>query len=186
MIKHTVQNDPHATPVQLFDQTDKELIRCFQVRLVRHACDIPGCIFILRLPVFHQLTIIFDDLSKMRIDIIIVLNIVFVIRWRYKKRVEIDDLHTELLKIIELIQHALQIAAVKFPDAHAHGRQLIPVLHSCRPIPDIKVFAVLHIVCQITIKKAVGKYLIHDRALRPLRSRKARNDTKRTALLQVT
>ena len=50
----------------------------------------------------------------MRIDIIIVLNIVFVIRWRYKKRVEIDDLHTELLKIIELIQHALQIAAVKF------------------------------------------------------------------------
>ncbi len=67
----------------------------------------------------------------MRVNIVIILNVIFVIGGRNKKRVKINHIHAKFFQIIHLFQNSLQIASVEFP--HSHSRRIfIPVLHPLR------------------------------------------------------
>ena len=55
----------------------------------------------------------------MRIDMIIILGIILMIGWRDEHRIKIQHLYAQVLEIIQLLPHALQIAAIE--TAHIHS-----------------------------------------------------------------
>ena len=111
----------------------------------------------------------------MGIDIVVVLNVIFVVGGRDKQGIEVNDLHSQILEIVQLLHDALQVTSVEAP--HVHGRRVfIPVLHMFHRFSDIDVLSVFHIVGWISIAETVHKDLVHDRALGPVGSTKSRSD----------
>ena len=95
----------------------------------------------------------------MRIDIIVILNIVFVVRWRYEKRIEVYNIDAEIFEIIHLVEYALQISAVKLSDVHL-GRILAPVGNLLRVSVKICVFVGQYVICGVAVIKSVHKNLV--------------------------
>ena len=58
-------------------------------------------------PVLHLMVAVVLYNSKMRIDISIVLRIVFMVGRRNKKRVEINGFYSEIFEIVEFFSYAL-------------------------------------------------------------------------------
>ena len=67
------------------------------------------------------------DLSIVRIYVIVVLNIIFMIGRRDKERVKVNHFNAQILKVIQLIQNSLKIAAIEVTDIHVM-RISLPVL----------------------------------------------------------
>ena len=175
MVEYSVQNDLHPSAVNLLHKPDEQFITRLQICLV---CRADAVLLRIGIPLFsrsQQSSAIHHDLSYMRIDIIIVLRIVFMIRRRYKKRIAIHHFHTKSLQIIQLVHNSLQIAPVELPHAH-RLRITIPVIHLTHLFPNVEIFSCFHIIVRITITEAVCINLIHDRSLCPVRSRKSRNN----------
>ena len=184
MIEDSVKDHSHPALMHLFYKTGEKLIARLQVPdvsgpfLIFARMDIiPGAFRQRLAPVRH-------DPAIMRIDIIIILYIIFMIGRRYKEGIEIDHLNAEILQIIQLIHDTLQVPSIKVTDIHRR-RKLIPVLYLRSRRSDIDIFPVFHIVCRISIIETIHKDLIHHRSLCPLRGRKSRNDDKRIVVLSV-
>ena len=64
----------------------------------------------------------------MRINIIIILNIILMVTWGDKYRIQVNNLYSKILQVIQLIQNTLKITAIKFPDTH-YRRNLSPVIY---------------------------------------------------------
>ena len=111
----------------------------------------------------------------MWVYIIIVLYIVLMIRWPNKQRIKINDLDTKLAKIIKLIKHTLQIATIELSYTHI-GWIFIPILNLTDVFAYITVFIIKHVIRFITIAKSIGKYLVHNCALCPVRCLKSRHN----------
>ena len=79
MIKYSVQDNLHPSPVNLFHKFNKKLIACLQVLLIGYTADIARCMRILSIPVLKKFSFILYNLSEMRIHIVIILDIVLVI-----------------------------------------------------------------------------------------------------------
>ena len=88
MVKYTIQNYFHATPVYFIHKFSKKLVTCFQILHICDTADIFCCGFIWMLtvtnqlpifPSFQQFSFILDNPPNMRVDIIIVLTIIFMI-----------------------------------------------------------------------------------------------------------
>ena len=184
MVENSVEDHPHPAPVHFFHKTGKKLVARLQVP------DIPGPFLIFArvdivLRAFRQrLASVFHDPAVMRINIIIILYVIFVIGRRYKERIEINHLDAEILQIVQLIHDTLQVASIKVPDIHRR-RELIPVLYLRGRRPDIEIFPVFHIVRRISVVETVYKDLIHHRSFCPLRGRKPRNNDKRIVVFSV-
>ena len=185
VVENAVQNHLHAALVRLLHQVDKQFIARLQVRLVRHTVNIPRCPHIVLVARPEQIAFVGDNLSEMRINIVIILNIILMVRWRNKHRIQINDLHTEILQIIHLVNDALQIAAVEIADIHLL-REAVPVIHLVDLLTDVAVLSRQHIVGRISVAEAVHKNLIHDSALRPVRRMEARDNAERVHLLQLS
>ena len=113
----------------------------------------------------------------MRIDIIIILNVIFVIRRRNKQGIEINYFDPQLLQIVQLFQYPLKITAIKFP--HSHQRRIfIPVIHLCTRLSNIHILTGLYIIICISIIKTIHKNLIHYCAFCPVRRCKPWSDGK--------
>ena len=80
VVKYTVQDHFHASLVDLLHQLDKQLIAGFQILFVGHTVNIPFGMGIVFVPVRQQISLIMNNFSKMRIHIVIILNIVLVVR----------------------------------------------------------------------------------------------------------
>ena len=104
----------------------------------------------------------------MRIDMIVILTVILMVAGRDKDRIQIDHIHSKLLKIIQLIHNSLKIAAIKFPDTH-HSRNLFPVIHFYGSVPDIEIFPCFHIIGRISVTETIHINLIHHSTLQPLR-----------------
>ena len=83
--------------MRLRDQIREKLIGRFQIGLVRHTPDIARRMGIVRVILRQHSSLIADKLAIVRINKIIILRIVFVIGWRNKNRIEINDLNTDAL-----------------------------------------------------------------------------------------
>ena len=138
MVKYPIQYHANASFMSFLHYFCKKCITCFQILQIGHSVDITGGILVFILPVLQQFSLIVNDLTKMGIDIIIILNIIFMVRGRYKKRVKIDDLNPKILQIIHFIQNTLQVSAIELP--HTHGcRVLIPVIYFCYTLTNITI-----------------------------------------------
>ena len=93
MVKHTVQNDFHSPLMYFFHKMGKKLIGGFQILFVHDTFNIFGGMGIVLIPFLQYLSAIFLNNSKMWVDIIIVLCIVFVIRRRNKDGIQVEHLH---------------------------------------------------------------------------------------------
>ena len=90
-------------------------------------------------------SVIHYDLSVMRINIIIVLYIILMVRRRHEQRIKVNHLDSKILQIVQLIYDSLQISAIKILHV-TYIRQLIPVCHPVHIPVQIPVFPVFHIV----------------------------------------
>ena len=125
-----------------------------------------------------------NDHTHMRVDIVIILNIIFMIRGRHKQRIKIDHVHAQILQIVHLVEHTLQIAAVKLP--HAHGcRIFVPVFHLHGLIPDVLVFIGQHVIGRVAVIETVHIDLIENRTLRPVRRLKSRNQLEMIVFIDI-
>ena len=120
----------------------------------------------------------------MGINIIIVLNIVFMVGWGYEQRVKINYLNAQLLQVVHLVQHALQISAVELTDIHL-CRISSPVLYTVHRLPDIAVFIGQHIVGRIAVAETIRIDLVHYRTFCPVGSMEAGNDDKVIILVDL-
>ena len=111
----------------------------------------------------------------MRIDVVVILNVVLVARRRDKNRVQVQNFNTKLAQIVEFLDHARKVSAVKFLHILAL-RRTVPVRHALGITVDIVIFAGLHIVGRIAVAEAVDENLVHDRALRPVRRVESRRN----------
>ena len=145
VIKHTVQNDLHPPTVYLFHKFCKKTVAGFQIFLICHTTDVFCCMGIILISRCQHFPTVFYNLSIVRINIIIILYIVLMIRRRYKNRIKIYHVHAQILQIIQLIPNSLDISPVKLPDSHK-CRTLIPVLNLYCGVTDIEVLPVFHII----------------------------------------
>ena len=138
---------------------------------------------VLLIPLCQKFSFVLHNTPEMGIHIVIILNIIFVVGGRDKDRIQIENLHAQILQIIQLIHHPLEIAAVKTP--HVHGiRKLLPVFHPDALIPDVKIFSGQHIVASIPIAEAVHINLVDHRPSGPGRRMEARHNAKGIIFLQ--
>ena len=91
-----------------------------------------------------------------------------MVAWGNKYRIQIQNFHPKILKIIQLIQDTLKITTIKFPDAH-YCRNLSPVIYVHAYIPNIRVFSGCHVIGWIPIIKPINKDLIHHCTFGPCR-----------------
>ena len=80
MVKYTVQDHFHASFVDRLHQLDEQLIAGFQIFFVGHTVNISFGMGIVFVPVCQQIALVMNDLSKMRIHIVIILNVILVVR----------------------------------------------------------------------------------------------------------
>ena len=123
-----------------------------------------------------QIQILRDD-SVVRIDVLIILAVIFVIGRGNKNRVQIDTLNSQTFQIIKFIPDSLQIPSVE--PAHIKVlRKLLPVGDSLNRASDIDVFIRFHIVGRITVAEAIHIDLVYNGALHPLRHVKTGDNLK--------
>ena len=123
----------------------------------------------------QQIPLVPDDPADMRVDMFIILGIVFVAGRRQKDRVQVDPFDTEVLQVIQLIDHTLQVSAVKL-HVSTGGWRPVPVADLPDGFPQIGILPVQYIVGGIPVAEAVDKDLIQHCALRPVRRVKSRDD----------
>ena len=97
VIKHTVQNHFHAPSVRFLYHLGKKRIAGLQILLIGNTVNISGGKAVFRLSVLQQVPFIMHNFPKMRVDIIIVLNIVFMVGGGYKQRIKINHIHAQIL-----------------------------------------------------------------------------------------
>ena len=172
MVEHAVKDDSHAAPVKFFYQLDEQLVAGFQILNIRRSFLILRSKPVLRHAFCQDFSPIFHDHPIMRVYIIIILNIVFVVGRRDKQRIEVQDFHAQILQVIQLIDHSLQIPAIELPHPHLI-RIFIPVCYLPAVISYIKILPGLYIIGLVAIIEPVCKNLIHYRPFCPIRRRKS-------------
>ena len=177
MVENAVHNHAQPPPVGFLHQPDKKPVAGFQVLPARHAADIPGGKTVFLLPLLKKLPLVHNNFAKVGVNIIIVLNVILMVRGRDKQRVKINNIHPQILQVIQLVNHPLQVAPVKFPYIHLR-RIALPILHPVNRLVNIQVFARQHVIGRVAVTESVHINLIHDGSLRPIWRLKAGNNDK--------
>ena len=118
-----------------------------------------------------MLHVIGDD-PEMGIDMLVILHIVFMAGGGDENRVQVQNLYAEGLQIVQLVQNALQVPAVKGPDVRVRGERG-PVGDVLRMADGIIVFVVGHVIGGIPVTETFRKNLILHGSFRPFRNMKA-------------
>ena len=79
VVEHTVQDHFHAPAVNFFNQLNKKSVAGLQVCFVGYSFDVFRSMGIDRIPVLQSLATVAYDLSIVRINVIIILDIVFMV-----------------------------------------------------------------------------------------------------------
>ena len=103
VVKHTIQDHLHSPSVDLLNQLRKQGVAGFQIFSGCRTGHIPLRLSVVRSIFIHQLSSVFDNPAKMRINVLIILAVILMVRRRYKNRVQINSLHSQALYIIQLV-----------------------------------------------------------------------------------
>ena len=167
MVEHAVDDDFNAHFVHFFHQLGEVFVRLFKVGFIGYAADIFRRVAVVLFPALHIVVEIVLDYGKMRVDIVVVLRVVLVVGRRHEQRVEVHRLNSEIFKVLQLLFHALQIAAVKVVDVERVGNS-VPVMNFVRMSARIVILVVANVVLRIAVAEAVDVNLIEHPALRPV------------------
>ncbi len=184
VVEHTVDDDTHAAGMAGLDELDEELVAGLEVFTTRGADRVAGRTGVVVLPVLDEGAAVLHDLADMRIDVVVVLRIVLVVRRRHKKRVEVDDADAEALDIVELRAHAGEVTAVKPVYVECLDRG-VPVLNTTRCSAEVDVFVVDDVIRRVAIAEAIDEDLVHDGTLRPVRDMESRHQAVREFTIHV-
>ena len=184
VVEDAVDDDTHAAGMAGLDELDEELVAGLEVFTARGADRVAGRAGVVVLPVLDEGATVLHDLSDMRIDVVVVLRVVLVVRRRHEKRVEVDDADAEALDIVQLRAHAGEVTAVK--SVHVKGLDRgVPVLNTTRCPAEVDVFVVDDVVRRVAITEAIDEDLVHDGALRPVRDMETRHQAVRELAVHV-
>ena len=170
--------------MNLFNKLCKINIACLQIASVCNSVNISCRMSIVMVTRCKNFSFIRNYHCNMWIYIIIILYIIFMIRRRYKQRIKVNNIYSEIFKIIQLIPYALQISTVEFPDTHRF-RILIPILYFIDMLSYIIIFIIKYIVLWSSISKSINRYLVHDSTLSPRRNLVSRYYTKIIILVKL-
>ena len=166
VVEHTVQNNAHAPAVQLFAEGGEEIVALLQVFHAGDPADVFRRIAVMLLPGLHDVIQVIRDDAEMRIDMLVILTVVFMAGGGDKNRVEIKHLDAEILEIVQLVEDALQVAPVEAAVIRIGGWG-VPVRHVLG-VPDrIIILVIHHIVGRITVAEPIRKDLVLHGTLRP-------------------
>ena len=84
VIEYAINNDLHPSFMASFHEVSKECIAGFQILYIRTANTVSGSMLIFPIPLFQDFSSILYDSSKMRIDVSVILRIIFMIGRRNK------------------------------------------------------------------------------------------------------
>ena len=101
---------------------------------------------------------------------------------RYKQRVKIDHVYSQILQIIQFIQNSLKIPSIEIPDVHGLWGT-VPVIYFFHMLINIGIFPCDHVIGRISVTESVHKDLIHNRAFGPVRCFKSRNNPEAVMLI---
>ena len=103
---------------------------------------------------------------------------------RDKQRIKVNYLHSQVLQVIHLVQHSLQIPSIKFP--HIHLRRIpVPIRYLMHRFINIAIFIGQYIIGGISVAEAIHVDLIHYRSFGPVRRLKSRYDNKIIILVYI-
>ena len=171
--------------MRFLDNLCKQLIGSIQILLIGNTVDIFRCITVFHLTGLQKITPVIYDLTDMRIDIIIILYIIFMIGRRYEKRIEINDIHAQILQIVHFLQNACQVTTVKFTHAH-NSRIFSPVRYTVYMLSDISIFVCKHVIIRIAVIETINIDLIHDCTFCPGRYFLTGNQCKFIIILHIS
>ena len=166
MVENAVKDDAHPAGVQFMAEVGKEHTAPLQILHGGDAADILRRVAVMLLPRLHFMIHIIGDDAEMRIDMLIILAVVFMTGRGDKDRIQVQHLNAEILQVIQLIDDALQIAAVETADIRVGGDS-IPVGNMLRMTDGIVILIVCHIVGRIPVAETLRKDLILHGALGP-------------------
>ena len=177
MIENAVYDDPHSARVNFLYELGKVRVAFFEVFMRGYPLYISGRIAVVMLPELHAVVQIILDYRDMRVDMVVVLCVVFMVGGRNEQRVEINCLDAQILQVVELCLNALQIAAVEAADVELVG-QFIPFHNPLGVSARVIIFVVLYVIRGVAVAEAVGEYLVKYRTLRPFGNLEAGDERK--------
>ena len=152
--------------MEFFTETRKIGITCIEIVDRSDTFDVARSIPVVFFPVLHRMFHIVFYHGEMRINMVVILYIIFVAGGRNEQWIEIDHFNAEVLQIVQLLADALQIPSVK----HAYiclSNGIIPQLGmECVPL-HIVILIVLYVVVRIAVAKTVCQDLILHSAFCP-------------------
>ena len=108
------------------------------------------------------------NIAEHGVDLVVVSRVVVVVALRLKDGVEVDAGDTELLQIVQLLHDPAQVPAEEIIGNDLLCVRIFEIHGVIRPIRTNDSALLLHNRISRT-RKAVGKDLIHDRVLKPVR-----------------
>ncbi len=167
MVENAVYNHLYSQGMHLFHKAGKVLVGLFQIGFIRYPAYIFGGVAVVLFPALHTVSHVVFYNREVRVDIVVVLRVVLVVGGRNEKGIEVHRLHAQIFKVLQLLLHALQIAAVKVVYVHSFG-QFKPIAHLARVPARVIVLVVLNVVGRFAVAEAVAKNLIEHPALSPI------------------
>ena len=107
MVKHAVQYDLHAAPVDFLDKFSKKSIAGFQVLLPALRITYFFASWLSVASSSTSLPPSFHNPSKMGVNMFIILAVVLMVGWGYENRVKVNDLHAKAFDVVQLIPDPL-------------------------------------------------------------------------------
>ena len=184
MVEHAVEDDLHPAAVNLLHEMGKILVGRPQVLRIRDAVDEALRVHVVHIAFLQELSPVADDFGQMRINVVVVLDIVFMIGRGDKDRVEVDHFHAQLLQIIQLLLDAFEVASPEIPDIHVFGHT-VPVADLAGMPVQVSVLIRQHVIGAVAVAETVRIDLIHHGAPRPFRRPEARENAERMSLRQI-
>ena len=170
--------------MQFCDERGEVFVARLQIFRRSDAGDIPRRKAVVRFPVLHGILAVLLNDGEMGVDIVVVLRVVLVVGGRNEERVEIYALDAQRGEVVNLLLHALQIAAVKV--AHIErGDGRVPVPNLFDVPARIVIFVVGDVVLGVAVEEPVGVYLIEHPALCPVGHVEPRDERKVILVLVV-
>ena len=78
MIEHTIENNPHSASVRFCHHLAEQFVTGFKIPQIRNAPDVPAGISVILRIFRQQLPVICNKPAKMRVDMVIILRIIFM------------------------------------------------------------------------------------------------------------
>ena len=163
--------------MQLLAEGSEENIAVFEVLNRGDTADIfrsGRVVFILRL---HHMILILDNHTEVGINMGVILAVIFMAGRGDKNRVQVQNLDTQVLQVIEFIDDSLEVAAVEAAEIRI-GRQSIPIRHMLGMADGIVILVVHNIIGRIAVEETVRENLILYGTLGPGGHMEAGNETE--------